>query len=107
MPTSSSTTSTRGPEPDTTGSRAADGAVMPPRLGHVRRQPAARPRELAGQPAGRRPEPAHRMMHAEAPVEQARRIGEYGARLRRRAIEHHANQRPLAFGGFEEQALAS
>src|SRR5216683_6502147 len=102
IPSSSSTTSTSGPEPDEAGSGAVVAAVMAPRLG----QAADCARALVRWTAGRGPGHSDGVMEAEAPVEQPRGVSERRARLSRRAVQYHPDQDPLVVSGLEQQAFA-
>src|SRR5258708_39328858 len=102
IPSSSSTTSTSGPEPDAAGSGAVVAAVMAPRLG----QAADCARALLRWTVGRGPRHSDGVMQAEAPVEQPRGVSERRARLSRRAVQYHPDQDPLVVSGLEQQAFA-
>src|SRR5258707_9397434 len=102
IPSSSSTTSTSGPEPDAAGSGAVVAAVMAPRLG----QAADCARALLRWTVGRGPRHSDGVMQAEAPVEQPRGVSERRSRLSRRAVQHHPDQDPLVVRGLEQQTFA-
>src|SRR5258708_19500751 len=99
IPSSSSTTSTSGPEPDAAGSGAVVAAVMAPRLG----QAADCARALLRWTVGRGPRHSDGVLQAEAPVEQPRGVSERRARLSRRAVQHHPDQDPLVVSGLQHQ----